>query len=124
MDNNATFNYTYSAGQQAEIKRIREKYAPPPKEEDKMERLRRLDKSVTTPGTIVSLAVGIAGTLILGLGMTCVMVWTTWFFPGILIGAAGIALLLAAWPLYKRITARRREKLAPEIIRLTDELMQ
>ena len=29
-----TFNYTYSATQQEEIKRIREKYAPPIREED------------------------------------------------------------------------------------------
>lgn len=42
-EKNATFNYTYSAEQQAEIKRIREKYTPPTQEEDKMEKLRRLD---------------------------------------------------------------------------------
>ena len=46
-----TFNYTYSASQQEEIKKIREKYSAPEKQEDKMEQLRRLDKSVTKPGT-------------------------------------------------------------------------
>lgn len=45
-ENKEVFSYTYSASQQAEIKGIREKYMPPT-EEDKMERLRRLDRSVT-----------------------------------------------------------------------------
>ncbi len=40
-----TFTYTYSAAQQNEVKRIREKYAPPTQEQDKMEQLRRLDAS-------------------------------------------------------------------------------
>ena len=44
MDNgNNTFHYTYSAKQQEEVQRIRKKYLPP--EEDKMEQLRRLDRS-------------------------------------------------------------------------------
>ncbi len=124
MDNNTTFNYTYSAKEQEEIRRIREKYAPTDRQEDKMAQLRRLDKNVTKPGAIVSLAVGIVGTLLLGLGMSCVMVWTGWFLPGIVMGVVGIALIAAAWPLYKRITAKYREKLAPSILRLTDELMR
>lgn len=120
-----TFTYTYSAAQQQEIKSIREKYAPISPEEDKMERLRKLDASVTKPGLIVSLAVGILGTLILGAGMSCCMVWGgALFIPGILIGIIGIAGVLAAYPLYNHITQKQREKLAPEILRLTDELMK
>ena len=124
MDNNTTFNYTYSAKEQEEIKRIREKYAPPDRQEDKMAQLRRMDRSVTKLGTIASLAVGIGGTLILGLGMTCIMEWTAYFLLGIVLGLVGIALMVAAWPLYKRVTAKRREKLAPEIMRITDELIK
>ena len=124
MDNNTTFSYTYSAKEQEEIKRIREKYAPPDRQADKMAQLRRMDRSVTKPGTIVSMAVGIGGTLILGLGMTCIMEWTAYFLLGIVLGLVGIVLMVAAWPLYKRVTAKRREKLAPSILRLTDELMR
>ena len=114
-----TFTYTYSAAQQEEVKRIREKYAPPAQAEDKMEQLRRLDKSVTRPGLIAALIVGIAGALILGFGMCCTMVWAeTLFVPGIVIGLIGILGVCAAYP------QRRREKLAPEIMRLTDELMK
>ena len=49
MENNNEskgFQYTYSAKEQAELKRIREKYMPPSEEENKMERLRRLEKAL------------------------------------------------------------------------------
>lgn len=121
--NNETFQYTYSAKQQEEIKNIRKKYLAP--EEDKMEQLRRLDHSVTQKGTIVSIIVGIVGALIMGVGMCCTMVWAgIWFIPGIIIGIMGIALICCAYPLYSRITKKERERIAPEIIRLTDELMK
>ena len=120
-----TFHYTYSAAQQAEIKSIREKYAPSAPEEDKMERLRKLDASATKPGTVASLVIGIISTLIFGVGMCCVMVWgETLFLPGIVIGVLGILGLLSAYPIYNRVTKRRREKLAPEILRLSEELME
>lgn len=120
-----TFNYTYSAAQQEEIKSIREKYMRPTPEEDKMERLRRLDASVTRPGTIVSLMVGIISALILGIGMCCTMVWAeTFFIPGIFIGVIGIAGVIAAYPVYDYITKKQREKLAPEILRLSEELIK
>lgn len=118
------FNYTYSASQQAEIKSIREKYMPPTEEEDKMERLRRLDRSVTKTGTAVSIIVGVISTLIFGVGMCCTMVWEGLMFPSIVIGIVGIIGLVLAYPLYIRITKKQREKVAPEIMRLTDELMR
>ncbi len=120
-----TFNYTYSASQQKEIKSIREKYVSPTKEEDKMEKLRRLDKSVTKPGMIVSLSVGIISTLIFGVGMCCTMIWAdTYFVPGIFIGVVGIAGVISTYPIYSAITKKKRAKLAPEILQLTEELMR
>ena len=118
-----TFQYTYSAKQQEEIRNIRKKYAAP--EEDKMEQLRRLDRSVIEKGTTAALIVGILGALLLGIGMCCTMVWgEMWFIPGILVGVLGIAAISAAYPLYNRVVRKEREKIAPEIIRLTDELMK
>ncbi|MBO5382697.1 MAG: hypothetical protein J6A30_00165, partial [Ruminococcus sp.] len=46
------FSYTYSAKEQEEIKKIREKYVP--KEADKMEQLRRLDEGITQKGTAIT----------------------------------------------------------------------
>ena len=116
-----TFQYSYSAKEQEEIRKIREKYIP--KGENKMDQLRRLDESTTRPGTIAALVTGIVGVLLLGIGMCCTMIWAgRLFIPGIVIGVAGIAVIIAAYPIYSHMTKKRREKLAPEIIRLTDEL--
>ena len=118
-----TFNYTYSAERQEEIRRIREKYLPQKQKADKMEQLRRLDRGVTKKGTVISLAAGIIGCLLLGVGMCSTMVWTEQFFiPGIIVGIIGIAIVSAAYPLYSRITKTARERMAPEILKLTDEL--
>lgn len=121
---NEVFNYTYSASQQAEIKSIREKYMPPTEEEDKMDRLRRLDRSVTKTGTAVSIIVGVISTLVFGFGMCCTMVWEGLMLPGIIIGVAGIIGIGSAYPIYIHVTKKQREKVAPEIMRLTDELMK
>lgn len=116
-----TFNYTYSAKQQEEIKKIRDKYLS--KEENKMERLRRLDASASRPGAIASVTLGTVSTLLLGVGMCCTMVWgDAWFIPGIIVGLLGMAGIVAAYPVYIHITRKQRKKLAPEILRLTDEL--
>lgn len=127
MDENSkmseTFTYNYSAGQQEEIKKIREKYVT--REESKMEQLKRLDKSTTKPGAVTALTVGIISTLIMGFGMCCTMVWAeTMFIPGIIIGVAGIGGIIMAYPVYSYITRMRRKKIAPEILRLTEELMK
>lgn len=127
MNNNEAFNYAYSAAEQEEIRGIAEKYKRQPEgeREGTLEQLRRLDKSVTKPGTIVSIMIGIISALILGVGMCCTMVWGgDLFVVGIVIGVVGIAGVLAAYPVYSSITKKRREKLAPEIIRLSDKLMK
>ena len=126
MENNGEkqgFSFTYSSKQQEEIRRIRQKYQPAP--EDKMEQLRKLDESATRPGKVAALSLGVLGCLIMGTGMSCAMVWAgKWFIPGIIIGLVGIIMVSLAYPVYLKVTRRHREKLAPEILRLSDELMQ
>jgi len=128
-----TFNYTYSAKEQEEIKAIRKKYAVQEKTEDKMEQLRRLDAAVTQKATSVSLVFGVIGALILGMGMSLAMtdigkiiglLGGMAMLVGILIGIVGIVLVSVAYPIYNSIIKKEREKIAPEIIRLTDELMK
>jgi len=115
------FEYTYSAPQQSEIRKIREKYLP--KEATKLDQLRALDAGVTKRGTAVSLVHGILYSLILGLGMSCCMVWAgRLFLPGIVIGCIGLAGVAATYPIYNCIVKQDREKIAPEILRLTEEL--
>lgn len=116
-----TFEYTYSASREVEIEKIRQKYLP--KEESKMDELRRLDQSVERPGMIAGIALGVIGCLVLGTGMSCVMVWGgTLFGPGIVLGILGLALIALAYPVYARITKQQKQKLAPRILALTEEL--
>ena len=137
MENNnqekSGFTYTYSAKEQAEVKRIRDKYTPPTEAEDKMERLRRLDASVTQSALIVALTIGIVGALILGFGMSLVMTdlgeilgayKDMAMVVGIAVGIVGGIVASLAYPIYNVIVKAKRKKLAPEIIRLTDELMK
>lgn len=131
--NKETFNYTYSAKQQEEIKAIRNKYVKPQKTEDKMTQLRRLDGAVTQKATVVSLIFGVIGALVMGSGMSLVMTdlyqkldmsHGIGMLVGVILGVVGIALVGLAYPIYNRIIVKERQKIAPQIIRLTDELMQ
>ena len=119
----ADFTLTYSAEKQDEVEKIRNKYVS--KEESKMEQLIRLDKQAERPGTIASIVVGIIGTLILGAGMSCTLVWSSSkmiFIAGIVIGIIGMVVTGIAYPIYKKITKKERAKIAEQIIALSDEL--
>ena len=118
-----SFVLTYSAKQQEEVERIRNKYIE--KEEDKMAKLIRLDKQAERPGTIASIAVGVAGMLILGAGMCCTLVWNSSmeiFVAGIVIGIIGMVISGVAYPIYQKITKKERDKIAEQIIALSNEL--
>lgn len=125
-----SFQFTYSAKEQEELKRIRQKYQP--QEETKMDKLRRLDAGVTKKATMLSLSLGVLGVLILGTGMSLTMtelgesigiVGTAGMILGITIGVAGMLLMGFAYPVYRYILKREREKIAPEILQLTEELL-
>ena len=135
MDNQKeTFVYTYSAKEPAEVDAIRKKYLP--REEDKMEKLCRLDRSATKKAQAWSLTLGIIGALILGTDMSLAMtdlgasLETYWnrqsvvMSLGIAIGVVGLVLVALAYPVYNRILQKERNRIAPEILRLTDELMK
>ncbi|MBQ8001336.1 MAG: hypothetical protein IJ298_09125 [Ruminococcus sp.] len=127
------FCYTYSAKEQEEIKTIRKKYSPIEEQEDKLSQLRRLDASVTQKAQTAALSLGIIGALILGIGMSLTMSNLSEFLGsfkelampiGIIIGIAGIILVCLAYPIYNRIVRKERARIAPEILRLTDDLLQ
>lgn len=128
MENKEGFSFTYSAQQQKEVEAIRKKYLP--REEDKMEQLRRLHAVPTQKAQAASLAVGVVGALIMGTGMSLAMtqigaaLGSLAMVIGILVGIVGMVLVALAYPLYNRVLKKQREKIAPEILRLTEELLQ
>ena len=119
---NTTFNYTYSAARNKEVESIRKKYLP--QEESKLERLKKLDRRVQMAGTIESLCFGIVGALVFGVGMC--------FFLDVFAGAAwlsalfmiiGSLIMIPAYPIYRRIARKTKAALTPEILRLSEEIM-
>lgn len=129
MEEKNTFNYSYSANEQDEIERIKKQYMP--KTESKMEKLRRLDAGVHNKATMWSIIVGVVGSLIMGSGMSLIMTdidsalgmnSVLSIALGIIIGILGIALIAFAYPTYSLVLRRERERIAPEILRLADEL--
>lgn len=128
MENKGTFKMTYSAQQMEEVERIRKKYAP--QEENKMARLRELDARAGKKATPRAIAVGVIGALLMGTGMSLVMtdfgaaLGMLAMPAGIAVGVVGLTLMVCAYPLYERTLKKEQEKVAPEILRLTEELMQ
>ncbi|MBQ7336827.1 MAG: hypothetical protein IJW40_00055 [Clostridia bacterium] len=124
-----SFSYTYSAREQEEVRKIREKYDRTPPAEDKMEQLRRLDRTVTRKGTVASMTLGILGALFLGTGMSLIMtelgagLGMAALPVGIAVGVGGIVLAALAYPIYTMLVHRERARIAPLILQLTDEMM-
>ena len=125
---NHSFEYTYSAQQQQEVEAIRQKYLP--KEEDKMEQLRRLHAIPGQKAQAAALSAGVAGTLIMGTGMSLVMteigdlLGSLAIVAGITVGIVGIVLAALAYPIYNRVLKKQRQKIALEILRLSEELLR
>ena len=121
MENN-TFSYNYSAARNKEVESIRKKYMP--SEENKLDTLKKLDLRVQSAGMIEGLSLGIVGALVFGIGMC--------FFLDVFAGAAwtsvlfmiiGTLIMIPAYPIYRRIARKTKEALAPEILRLSEEIM-
>lgn len=122
MENNQVFNYQYSATQNKEVERIRSKYMP--KEESKLERLRKLDSRVQNAGMVQALCLGVIGCLIFGVGMCFgldALAGADWLT--LLFCAVGTVIMLPAYFVHRHIARKTRDELTPEILRLSDEIM-
>ena len=126
-----SFKFTYSANEQEEIKRIRQKYMV--QEEDGMQRLRRLDAQATGKATMVSLVLGIIGALVMGIGMSLIMTelagilgmtYMGSIIVGVVCGVVGMILVALAYPVYKKVLKSERDKIAPEVLRLSEKLLK
>lgn len=132
MDSNketGEFSYSYSAEERKEICAIRDKYTRAPESEGTIEKLRRLDRSVYNKASAASITVGVVGTLLFGFGFSTVMtdilafLGNTAIIIGVVCALVGIAIASLAYPIYNLVTRNERERIAPEVIRLSDELI-
>lgn len=123
MSNQFNFKYTApSQEERKEIDSIRRQYAPKEQTETKFQRLRRLDALVKNTSVISSLCLGVFGILLFGLGLTMVLEWAITFW-GIVLMVIGSVPMALAYPVYKWVLDKYKERYGEEIIRLSDELL-
>lgn len=124
MNQDITFIYRYSAKENKEVQEIRRKYLP--REESKLEELKRLDDMVQNSGTPESLCFGIGGALVFGLGLCLAMqiIGSGAFLIvlGVLLGIVGMGGMLIAYPVYRKVFDKTKQKFSPRILELTAEL--
>ena len=121
MTNENTFHYTYSATCNQEVLNIRKKYLP--REETKLEELKRLDSLVQNSGIMESLILGVGGCLVFGLGLCLAMkVIGNAMWLGILLGLVGTVGMICAYPINRKVYNKVKAELTPRILELTAEL--
>jgi hypothetical protein len=133
MENkNDRFEYSYSANEQKEILKIKEKYTVKEKntEESSYERLKALDKSATRKPLIIALTLGIIGALVMGTGMSLVMTdlgemmnINNDLLVGVIVGCVGLVMVVISYPVYLFVYKREKARVAPEILRISEELL-
>ena len=129
MNNENTFSYTYSAKENQQVLNIRDQYIPHKKNE--VEMLKELDAKVKRPANVFAYTYGSVSAIVMGAGMSLVMTdigamigLVSTMVPGIAIGVVGMAMALSTYPIHKRMLANRKKKYAPEIIMLSEKIMQ
>lgn len=90
--------------------------------DDLVARITELEASKSGRARTAALVLGIPSCLVMGAGMSMTMAFTGLMAPGIVLGVAGIAGCIAAWPLYRSAFARESIKVAPQIEAAYDEL--
>ena len=111
------------------VQKIRTQYTE--KQHTELDALKELDAKVKRPANVFAYTYGSIGAIVMGAGMSLVMTeigeiigLANAMVPGILIGIVGMVLVALAYPLYNRVLKKQREKIAPEILRLSDELLK
>lgn len=95
-----------------------------------LDALKALDAKVKKPANVFGWVYGTVGAMILGTGMSLCMttlgiaLGSFAMVLGIPVGLAGMAVVGLAFPVYQHTLAKERAKIAPEILRLTDELLK
>jgi len=110
------------------VQKIRTQYTET--EHTQLDALKALDARVKRPANIFAYTYGTAGAMVMGTGMSLVMTeigtllgLAGTMVPGIAIGVVGMGMALTTYPIYKRVLSARRKKYAPQILTLSEQLM-
>lgn len=123
--NDKEFNFKYVAlteEERKEIYSIRKQYSHNETSETKLEKLRRLDFLAKNTAMVLSLCLGVIGTLIFGLGLAMILEWNIIIW-GVLVAVVGLVPALLAYPIYLKVLRKGKEKYGEEILKLSSELL-
>ena len=112
------------------VQKIRTQYTE--KEHTGLDDLRELDKKVKRPANVFSYIFGSIGAIVMGAGMSLVMtdiaeqigLGIDPMLPGLVVGIAGMFMVIINYPIYKGILGVRRKKYANKIIAISDKIMK
>ena len=107
--------------QQFMAQKIRTQYME--KTPSALDALRALDAKVKRPATAFAYTFGSVSAIVMGTGMSLVMTEIGALVPGIVIGVAGLGMTLLTYPIYKTMLERRKKKYAPEILKLSEKII-
>lgn len=119
------FSYAYNAPtkkEKREIVSIRRQYQPQQQSNNKLERLRALDKRVKDNASVTALCFGIIGCLIFGGGMA-LMLEAENLLLGIPVSLVGMIPMVLAYPVYNAVLKKNKAKYGAEILKLSEELL-
>ena len=110
------------------VQKIRTQYTE--KQHTELDELKALDAKVKKPANTFGYTYGSVGAIVMGAGMSLVMTdigsvvgLASAMVPGIAIGVVGLGMALTTYPIYKRILNSRKKKYAPEIMALSEKIM-
>ena len=110
------------------VQKIRTQYTE--KQHAELDELKELDAKVKRPANVFAYTYGSVSAVVMGAGMSLVMTdigaaigLASVMVPGIAIGVVGMGMALSTYPIYKGMLNARRKKYAPEIMKLSDKIM-
>lgn len=111
------------------VQKIRTQYTE--KQHTELDALKALDARVKRPANVFAYIYGSISAIVMGTGMSLVMTdigtalgLASGMVPGVVIGVVGLGMALTTYPVYKRVLDSRKKKYAPEILKLSDKIMQ
>ena len=119
-DDKDTFNYNYSAINREEIEKIRNKYIST--QETNFEKLKRIDMKVINISTISSIFFGLIGAFIFSVGLILSLNFAKYSL-GLIFSLTGFILMALTPLVYNLILSKMKKKYAPEILELSEKLL-
>ena len=110
------------------VQKIRTQYTE--KQHTELDELKALDAKVKKPANVFAYTYGSVAAVVMGTGMSLVMTdigaaigLASAMVPGIAIGVIGLGMALSTYPIYKKILSNRKKAYAPEILKLSEKIM-